>query len=67
MVVGRPPFDGPSPIAVGFAHLMEPVPNVAAARPGISAALADAVGHMLAKDPAARPQTVAEVRKLLLS
>lgn len=65
MVVGKPPFEGSSPIAVGFAHLMEPVPDPRAARPELEEALAAGIARALAKQPGDRPQTIAAFRKAL--
>jgi serine/threonine-protein kinase len=64
---GEPPFDGASPIAVGFAHLMEPVPNSKKLNPEISDKLCSAISRGLAKDPSKRPQSVAEFHKALLA
>jgi serine/threonine-protein kinase len=54
LLVGRPPFAGETPIAVGFAHLTETpcAPREACAT--LSDAVSQAVLRALAKDPASR-------------
>jgi eukaryotic-like serine/threonine-protein kinase len=54
MLAGRPPFGGEEPVAVALKHLHEPVPDVRAARPDVSAGTAAVVARLLTKDPAAR-------------
>lgn len=55
MLTGQPPYPGDNAIQVANRHLTEPVPDVRARRPQVSATLADLVTRMLAKDPNARP------------
>ena len=64
---GSPPFDGASPIAVGFAHLMEPVPDPRERGAQISDGLASAITRGLSKEPGGRQQSVSELRKALLA
>lgn len=64
-VTGAPPFAGASPIAIGFAHLMEEPTPVRDVRDDVSAALATVIGKSLAKEPADRPQSVSAFRKAL--
>jgi serine/threonine-protein kinase len=65
MITGRPPFRAETPIAVGFAHCTEvPVPP-RELRPELPPALSDAIVQALAKDPAARPRSVAELCRAL--
>jgi hypothetical protein len=64
LIAGRPPFEG-GPHAVMLAHVQERPARLDAVRPGVPAALADLVERMLAKDPACRPQTMAEVAAAL--
>jgi serine/threonine-protein kinase len=66
LLTGRPPFGGTQPFDKLVAHVQDPVPAVAAARPDVPADLSDLVGRMMAKDPADRPQTPAEVAAALL-
>ncbi|WP_225849312.1 serine/threonine-protein kinase [Streptomyces sp. HPF1205] len=55
MLTGRPPFGGGTAAAVAHQHVQAtPVPP-GRLRPGIPAALADLLPHLMAKDPAARP------------
>ena len=67
LLCGRPPF-----VAEGWGEMMvqqitvDP-PRLASFRPGIPAALEDAVLVALAKDPARRYQTMAEMAEALLS
>ena len=65
LVTGQLPFEGASPIAVGFAHLMEKAPLVATVRDNVPAALAQMIDQALEKDPAHRPQSVSAFRKAL--
>jgi tRNA A-37 threonylcarbamoyl transferase component Bud32/Tfp pilus assembly protein PilF len=61
LLTGQPPFPGLSPQKTLVAHLTEaPVP-LSERRPDISPSLADLVMRCLAKDPAARPQSAAEI------
>jgi serine/threonine-protein kinase len=61
-VTGRPPFAGENAIAVGFAHLSEmPVPP-RQIRSDVPAELDAAIMHALAKEPAERPRSPAELR-----
>ena len=67
MIAGHPPFTGKSAQAVAVAHLTTaPVP-LAEVRPGVSAAVSDAIGRALAKDPEDRFQSAAEFRDALES
>ncbi len=61
LVSGKPPFSGDSAMAVMLKHVTAPVPSLAHALPGCPPALASAVMKMMAKDPAHRQQTYAEL------
>jgi len=64
-VVGAPPFDGRHPMSVVAQHVhAEPVPP-RDRRPEVPDALDRLILDLLAKDPAARPGTAAEVRERL--
>jgi serine/threonine-protein kinase len=64
-MTGRAPFDGPTPIAIGFAHCSEaPVPP-RTLRPALSERLNDMILAALAKSPNDRPQSAAEFRAAL--
>ena len=54
---GRLPFDAPDTAALLAQHITRPAPPLAAAAPGISQRLAQAIDRCLAKDPEARFQT----------
>jgi eukaryotic-like serine/threonine-protein kinase len=57
LVCGRPPFTGDNPIAIGFAHLSEPVVAPRILRKEIPQALEAAIIAALAKAPEDRPQS----------
>ena len=61
MLTGAPPFTGPSPQAVLAAHVVEAPQPVERRRPAVPPMLANLVRDCLAKRPADRPQTAAEV------
>ncbi len=54
MLVGEPPFTGPTPQAVIARHVSEPVPSVRVVRPTVSSAMEEALSKALAKVPADR-------------
>jgi eukaryotic-like serine/threonine-protein kinase len=60
LLTGRPPYDGPSLVAVAMSHVRDPVPDVAAERPDCPAELAALVERCLAKEAGDRP-SAAEV------
>lgn len=64
-LVGRPPFSGENPIAVGFAHCSDVVPTPSQLRAGIDPAWDAVVARAMAKDPAARFQSATELREAL--
>jgi serine/threonine protein kinase len=53
-LVGRPPFDGPTPMAILYRQAHEPPPDLRQAAPHVSRELAAAIHCALHKDPAAR-------------
>src|SRR5215470_9673287 len=55
LVCGRPPFAGDNPIAIGFAHISEPVVPPRQLRRDVSPALEAAILAALAKSPEERP------------
>ena len=65
MLTGQTPFHGRPPARMLAAHMTETVPTVSQLRPDVPAALDALVARCLAKDPAARPQTGAEIAQLL--
>ena len=66
MLAGRPPFSSPSAAAVLDMHQRAPPPDVRQFRIDLPPALADVIGRALAKAPADRWQTAAEMRAALL-
>jgi len=67
MLTGRVPFRGDSYSSVVRQHLEDPVPPMSQAQPPVVAShpLRDLVASTLAKDPAARPSTMAQVAAAL--
>jgi serine/threonine-protein kinase len=55
LICGRPPFAGDNPIAIGFAHLSEPVLPPRQLRRDVPAGLESAILAALAKAPEDRP------------
>ncbi|MGD8867661.1 MAG: protein kinase [Gemmatimonadales bacterium] len=53
MLAGRPPFDGPTALAIFASHSTAPLPPIA--REDVPGALVDAVNRSMAKDPEDRP------------
>lgn len=64
-LVGRPPFAGDNPIAVGFAHCSEPISPPSVARLGLDTSWDAVVLRALAKDPGQRWQSAVELRDAL--
>jgi serine/threonine-protein kinase len=60
-----PPFAGRSPAELIAAHAIKPPDPLARRRPDVPPALAELVMHCLAKRPADRPQSAAEVLQAL--
>ncbi|MFP6694709.1 MAG: serine/threonine-protein kinase [Pirellulales bacterium] len=65
LICGRPPFTAPNPKDLLNKHLKSPVPALKPKDGEISPDFAAAVKRLLAKDPAARPQSMHEVQQLL--
>jgi len=65
LLLGRPPYQGESLMATMFKHKLAPIPSLAKARPDVPAALDAAFHRMMAKEPADRFQTMAEVVRAL--
>jgi uncharacterized protein YjdB len=65
MVTGKLPFTADSIMAIMYAHFNEPPPSIAKARPDCPPEIVEALGRMLAKDPADRfPDVEAAVAAL---
>jgi serine/threonine-protein kinase len=64
-VTGEPPFDGSTPIAIGFAHCSETPRPPRELRADVPKKLNAAIIAALAKNPADRPRTAAEFGRAL--
>ena len=60
LVSGKPPYMGVSADELLMKHLRAPPPSLEAAAKNVTAEFAQLVRRSLAKDPAARPQSIAE-------
>lgn len=65
MLTGAPPFDAETPLAILLKHLNAPVPPPRQVNPGLPPVLEQIVLKALAKDPAERFQSAAEMRAAL--
>jgi serine/threonine protein kinase/tetratricopeptide (TPR) repeat protein len=66
MLSGRPPFTGPTALAVVAQHLGTPAPSLAASRADLPASVVRAVARALEKEPSARfPTATAFVQAML--
>lgn len=65
MLTGTPPFAGDDSYTVLHRHLGEIPPPPSALRPGLPAALDQAVARLVAKDPAARPAQAEQAAQLI--
>jgi serine/threonine protein kinase len=61
LLVGHPPFTGPTPVSVVMAHIQEPLRPLATLRPDLPAGLCGIVERLLAKAPAERYKTPADM------
>ena len=57
LLVGRPPFEADSPIALALRHVQDPVPSLRKLRPVIPRRVEQLVQKLLAKDPQDRFRT----------
>jgi serine/threonine protein kinase len=64
-LTGRPPFDRATAGQFIAAHLTQPAPRADVVNPGVPSDLSDVVARCLAKDPAERFPTVAELDRAL--
>lgn len=62
MLSGRPPFEAECPMELGMMHVRKAVPDLRALRPELPSAWVSAIERMLAKEPAARFETLYQVR-----
>jgi serine/threonine-protein kinase len=63
MLVGRPPFQGDTPLSVAVQHLQTPPPKLEELRPDAPAALCAIVARLLAKKPQDRYRSASELLK----
>jgi serine/threonine protein kinase len=61
MIAGRPPFEHQFSGDLLLAHVSQPPPSLGELAPGLPPELEALVARLLAKDPAARPRSAAEV------
>jgi serine/threonine protein kinase len=61
MVVGQPPFVAEAPGDILMAHMVQPAPPLSTFDASVPPSIDALVAMMLAKDPAQRPQSMAEV------
>ncbi|MFM7108866.1 MAG: serine/threonine-protein kinase [Planctomycetaceae bacterium] len=61
LVAGRPPFGGPTGASVLMAHIAEPLEPLSTLRPDLPSAVCAIVERLLAKDPADRHGSPAEL------
>ncbi len=67
MLTGRPPFKAGSDMATALAHVQQPVPDLAGARPDLSPALTEIVSSLLVKEPSQRVGSALELAGALIS
>jgi CheY-like chemotaxis protein len=65
LLLGKPPYQGPTLMATLLKHREAPIPSLTEARPEIPAELDAAFRRMMAKAPADRYQTMTEVVRAL--
>ena len=61
LITGRPPYRGVDALETLAMHLHQPIPDLAAERPGVPGELTALVVELLSKEPGARPQSSDEV------
>jgi formylglycine-generating enzyme required for sulfatase activity/serine/threonine protein kinase len=66
LLTGKPPFEGANPTEKLLKHVTEPPPSAAVIRPDVPPQLDGVIRWIMAKQPAERPQTPAQVAMLLL-
>ncbi len=67
LLTGEPPFDRKTPVGTAMAHVRDPVRPVRELRPDAPPHLAALIEQCLAKDPAARPASAADLAVALRS
>ena len=66
ILTGQPPFTGDSPVAVAYQHVKEDPPLPSSVNPGVPRELDSVILKAMAKNPANRYQTAAEMRADLI-
>jgi eukaryotic-like serine/threonine-protein kinase len=66
LLTGQPPYTGESSVAIAYAHVHQPVPEVTDLRPEVPRDLATVVTTAMAKDPGERYPDAAAMRAALL-
>ncbi|MGW5435875.1 Stk1 family PASTA domain-containing Ser/Thr kinase [Nocardia asteroides] len=66
ILTGQPPFTGDSPVAVAYQHVKEDPPLPSSINPGVPRELDSVILKAMAKNPANRYQTAAEMRADLI-
>jgi WD40 repeat protein len=61
LLSGKPLFDADTPVAMVLAHRQQPAPKLRTSRPELPEALETVFQRMVAKEPASRQQSMAEV------
>ncbi|MBS2037385.1 serine/threonine protein kinase [bacterium] len=61
MLSGWPPFQAECPMELGMMHVRKPVPDLRSMRPEVPAAWVAVIARMLAKEPAARYDSLAQI------
>ncbi|MFN8610213.1 MAG: serine/threonine-protein kinase [Vulcanimicrobiota bacterium] len=61
MLSGWPPFQSENPMELGMMHVRKPVPDLRAMRPEVPSAWVSTIERMLAKEPSARYESLAQV------
>jgi eukaryotic-like serine/threonine-protein kinase len=65
MLSGRPPYESDSVMTMLMMHVQDPVPNLLELRPDVPAAVVEIIYRALAKEPAERYATAAEMATAL--
>jgi YVTN family beta-propeller protein len=65
LLTGQPPFDRESELMAMHAHLIDPIPSVRTAEPGVPAKLDEVVRVALAKDPSERYSGAGEMARAM--
>jgi hypothetical protein len=65
LLTGQTPFKGETPLSVAMAHVSKPAPEVRWVNPAVPDAISAVVSKAMAKDPAERYETAADMAKAL--